>query len=123
MSYIGCAPVLEIADRPLKHWRAVIKLVEDQFLASFLLIILAPLMALVALLIKLDSRGPVFFVQQRFGLNNEPIPVLKFRTMHVDRCDPSGGQRTVQFDPRVTRVGRIPLGCLYGYSDIPPPQG
>jgi hypothetical protein len=83
MSYIGCAPVLEIANRPLKHWRAVTKWLEDQFLAAFLLIVSAPLMALVALLIKLDSRGPVFFVQQRFGLNNEPIPVLKFRTMYV----------------------------------------
>ena len=64
-------------------------------------------MAIVALLIKLDSRGPVLFSQQRFGLNNEAIPVLKFRTMYVDRGDRSGAQRTVQHDPRVTRVGRV----------------
>jgi Undecaprenyl-phosphate glucose phosphotransferase len=107
MSYIGVAPVLEIADRPLKHWRAVVKWLEDKFFATLLLIAFAPLMAIVALLIKLDSRGPVFFVQQRFGFNNEVIPVLKFRTMYVGRCDRSGGQRTVQYDPRITRVGRV----------------
>jgi Undecaprenyl-phosphate glucose phosphotransferase len=107
MRYIGVAPVLEIADRPLKHWRAVVKWFEDQFIAALLLIAFAPLIAIVALLIKLDSRGPVLFVQQRFGFNNEVIPVLKFRTMYVDRGDPSGGQRTVQHDPRITRVGRV----------------
>ena len=60
-----------------------------------------------AILIKLDSPGPVLFVQKRFGFNNEVIGVLKFRTMHIDRADPSGAQRTVRNDPRVTRLGRI----------------
>jgi Undecaprenyl-phosphate glucose phosphotransferase len=107
MSYIGSAPVLEITDRPLKHWRAVAKWVEDISLAAILLIALAPLMLLVALLIKLDSRGPVLFVQKRFGFNNDVIRVLKFRTMYADRGDQSGGRPTVRGDPRVTRIGRI----------------
>jgi Undecaprenyl-phosphate glucose phosphotransferase len=107
MSYIGVAPVLEIIDRPFKHWRAVTKWIEDKSLAALLLLTLAPLIGFVALLIKLDSRGPVFFVQRRFGFNNEIIRVLKFRTMYVDRGDLSGGQRTVPDDPRVTRVGRV----------------
>ena len=58
-------------------------------------------------LIKLDSPGPVLFVQKRFGFNNEVIGVLKFRAMHIDRADPSGAQRTVRNDPRITRLGRI----------------
>jgi Undecaprenyl-phosphate glucose phosphotransferase len=107
MSYVGVAPVLEIADRPLKEWRAVVKWVEDKSLAILLLIAFAPLMGLVALLIKADSRGPVLFVQRRFGFNNEVIPVLKFRTMYVDRGDRSGGQRTIRNDPRITRVGGV----------------
>jgi Undecaprenyl-phosphate glucose phosphotransferase len=107
VSYIGCAPVLEIADRPLKHWRAAVKWLEDKCLAVFLLIAFAPLLAIVALLIKLDSRGPVLFVQPRFGFNNEAIPVLKFRTMYADRGDRSGAQRTVPNDPRITRIGRV----------------
>jgi lipopolysaccharide/colanic/teichoic acid biosynthesis glycosyltransferase len=71
------------------------------------LIFVGPLMALTAILIKLDSPGPVLFVQKRFGFNNEVIGVLKSRTMHIDRADPSGAQRTVRNDPRVTRLGRI----------------
>ena len=76
-------------------------------LGSLLLIFVGPLMALTAILIKLDSPGPVLFVQKRFGFNNEVIGVLKFRTMHIDRADPSGAQRTVRNDPRITRLGRI----------------
>jgi Undecaprenyl-phosphate glucose phosphotransferase len=107
MSYVGTVPVLEIADRPLKHWGALAKWIEDKALATLLVIFLTPLMAITALLIKLDSPGPVLFVQQRFGFNNNVIKVLKFRTMHIDRSDHSGAQRTVRNDPRVTRVGRV----------------
>jgi polysaccharide biosynthesis protein PslA len=96
-----------VVDRPLKNWRAVAKWMEDKLLGLLLLIFVGPLMVLIAILIKLDSPGPVFFVQNRFGFNTEVIRVLKFRTMHVDRSDPSGAQRTVRNDPRVTRLGRI----------------
>jgi lipopolysaccharide/colanic/teichoic acid biosynthesis glycosyltransferase len=54
-----------------------------------------------------SGLDPVLFVQKRFGFNNEVIGVLKFRTIHIDRADPSGAQRTVRNDPRVTRLGRI----------------
>jgi lipopolysaccharide/colanic/teichoic acid biosynthesis glycosyltransferase len=64
-------------------------------------------MALIAILIKLDSHGPIFFVQKRFGYNNEVINVIKFRTMYSNSSDPSGAQRTVRHDPRVTRIGGI----------------
>jgi len=107
MSYVGTVPILEIADRPIKHWRAVAKWLEDKVLSGLLLIFLSPVMAVTALLIKLDSHGPIFFVQERFGFNNDVIQVFKFRTMYVDCGDQSGAQRTVQNDPRVTRVGRV----------------
>jgi Undecaprenyl-phosphate glucose phosphotransferase len=107
LSYVGSVPVFEVVDRPLKNWRAVVKWMEDCLLGSLLLVFIAPLLAAIAMLIKLDSPGPVFFAQIRFGFNNQPIRVLKFRTMHVDLGDPSGAQRTVQNDPRVTRLGRI----------------
>src|SRR5208282_2255757 len=102
MSYVGTVPVLEIADRPLKHWNAIVKWIEDKVFSALLVIFLAPLMATIALLIKLDSQGPVFFVQERFGFNNDVIRVFKFRTMYVDRGDQSGAQRTARNDPRVT---------------------
>jgi Undecaprenyl-phosphate glucose phosphotransferase len=107
VSYIGDVPVFEIADRPLKHWRAVIKWIEDKVIASILLICAGPLMAMIALLIKLDSPGPVLFIQERFGYGNGVIRVFKFRTMYVHRGDQSGAQRTVSNDPRVTGIGRI----------------
>ena len=106
ISLAGDVPVLEIANRPLKHWRAVFKWTEDKLLSAFLLFWLGPLLALIAILIKLETRGLVFFVQERFGFNNNVIRVLKFRTMHVDRGDPTGAARTVRNDPRVTRFGR-----------------
>jgi Undecaprenyl-phosphate glucose phosphotransferase len=107
LSYVGDVPFLAIADRPIKHWSAVAKWIEDKVLSSILLLLMTPLMLIIALLIKLDSPGPVLFVQERFGFNNNVIRVLKFRSMYVDRGDLSGAQRTVKNDPRTTRVGRI----------------
>jgi Undecaprenyl-phosphate glucose phosphotransferase len=107
LSYIGGVPFLAIADRPLKHWSAVSKWIEDKVLSSILLLLLTPLMLIIALLIKLDSPGPVLFVQERFGFNNNVIRVLKYRSMYVDRGDLSGAQRTVKNDSRATRIGRI----------------
>jgi Undecaprenyl-phosphate glucose phosphotransferase len=107
MSYVGNVPMLAIADRPLKHWHYVTKWIEDKALAGIFLVFLAPVFAIAALAVKIDSRGPAFFVQRRFGFNNNVIRVIKFRTMHVQRCDESGAQRTIRSDPRVTRVGRI----------------
>jgi hypothetical protein len=89
------------------RWRALAKWVEDQVLGTLLIIFLAPLMTATALLIKFDSRGPVFFIQERFGFNNRVIKVLKFRTMYINRGDQSGAQPTIYNDPRVTRVGRV----------------
>jgi len=107
MSSLGTSPMINLADQPLKHWNGVLKSIEDKALAILALVLAAPLMAVVALLIKLDSRGPAFFVQERFGFDNSAVGVLKFRTMYVDRGDPTGSRRTARDDPRVTRVGRV----------------
>ena len=64
-------------------------------------------MALVALAIKLDSRGPVLFRQKRYGFNNELIEVYKFRSMYVDQTDATAAKLVTKGDPRVTRVGRF----------------
>jgi lipopolysaccharide/colanic/teichoic acid biosynthesis glycosyltransferase len=72
--------------------------------AALLLVLTSPLLALVALLIRLDSRGPVFFVQARVGRGNWPFPLFKFRTMHTD-ADASS-QWVRDNGHRITRVGR-----------------
>ncbi len=83
-------PVFKLIERPLKDWRAVAKWAEDKVLATILILVTAPLMFFIAIVIKMDSRGPVLFIQDRFGLNNSVIRVFKFRTMHAQLSDPSG---------------------------------
>jgi Undecaprenyl-phosphate glucose phosphotransferase len=104
---LGQVQTIAILDRPLKNWARVTKWLEDKMLSGCLLVAFAPLMGLIALAIRMESEGPVFFVQRRFGFNNELIPVLKFRTMYQALTDQSGAARTVQNDPRVTKVGRF----------------
>jgi exopolysaccharide biosynthesis polyprenyl glycosylphosphotransferase len=72
-----------------------------------MLIALSPVMALVALAVKLDSPGPVLFRQKRFGFNNERIDVFKFRSMYIDKTDANAASLVTKNDPRVTRVGRF----------------
>ncbi len=72
-----------------------------------MLVLAAPLMALIAIAIRLDSKGPVFFKQRRYGFNNELIEVLKFRSLYVDASDASAASSSPRDDPRVTRVGRF----------------
>ena len=84
----------------------VIKRVADILAASAGLLVLAPLMGLIALAIKLDSPGSVFFAHRRVGRYGRPFKVLKFRTM-VQDASKRGGAITAEDDPRVTRVGKI----------------
>jgi exopolysaccharide biosynthesis polyprenyl glycosylphosphotransferase len=79
----------------------------DVTLASFMLILCAPGLVAIALAVKLTSRGPVLFRQQRHGMNNSRFEILKFRTMHVEKGDPHGVQQTRKNDPRVTPIGRL----------------
>ncbi|HKV39636.1 MAG TPA: TIGR03013 family XrtA/PEP-CTERM system glycosyltransferase [Blastocatellia bacterium] len=70
-------------------------------------LISTPVMALVAIAVKLDSRGPVFYVQERVGQNDRPFRIIKFRSMRVEAEQDSGPVWASVADPRVTRVGRI----------------
>ena len=75
-------PTLPMFEKPITDWDMVAKLMLDRSVGALLLLLTAPLMAIIALAIKLDSRGPIFFHQKRFGFNNERIDVLKFRSLH-----------------------------------------
>jgi Undecaprenyl-phosphate glucose phosphotransferase len=106
-SYIGGVPVLDVFDRPITDWDVVMKWLFDRIVGGLALIAALPIMLLVAIAIKLDSRGPIFFKQKRYGFNNELIEVYKFRSMYVDQCDPTAKQLATKNDPRITRVGRF----------------
>jgi Undecaprenyl-phosphate glucose phosphotransferase len=106
-SYIGNLPFLDVFDKPLTDWAAFLKVAEDRLISAALLVLLSPLMLVIALAIKLDSRGPVFFKQKRYGFNNELIEVLKFRSMYANQADVKAEKLVTRDDPRVTRVGRF----------------
>jgi Undecaprenyl-phosphate glucose phosphotransferase len=95
-------PVLR--DRPISLWDQLVKDGFDRSMAAFALLLAMPTMAVIALLIKWDSPGPVYFRQKRLGFDNRPFYILKFRTMtHTS----AGGQlqQARRGDTRVTRVG------------------
>lgn len=103
---LGGLPLLTVRDIALRGWRRAAKRAMDVVGAGCLLILLSPLMVLMAVLVKLDSRGPVFYVQERMGLDARPFRMLKFRSMRQD-AEAHGAGWTVEDDPRVTRLGRI----------------
>ena len=97
--------VLELERRPLEGWGPVFKALEDRLLAALVLFVVFPIFLLIALAIKLDTHGPIFFRQRRHGFNHKVFMVWKFRTMSVVE----DGAQVVQVsrgDQRVTRVGR-----------------
>jgi Undecaprenyl-phosphate glucose phosphotransferase len=106
-SYIGNVPFIDLTDKPIADWDRVKKWLFDKTVAGLALLVLAPVMALIALLIKLDSKGPVLFRQKRQGFNNEVIEIYKFRSMYADCADENASKLVTKNDPRVTRVGRF----------------
>lgn len=104
---VGQVPMLRAMEAPIEGWAGVAKFIEDRVIATLMLIAAGPLMALVALLIKLDSPGPVLFRQPRRGWNGGIFTIYKFRTMRTDVGDAEGADQAKREDPRVTRIGRF----------------
>jgi Undecaprenyl-phosphate glucose phosphotransferase len=106
-SYVGDLAVFDMADRPISDWNLVFKWIFDKVVALSALILLAPIMVVAAIAIKLESKGPVFFMQNRHGFNNELIKIYKFRSMRTDMLDHHAVKQVTRDDPRVTRVGKF----------------
>ena len=109
IDYVGdTVPVGLLADRPIKRWDAVSKATEDFVIGAIVTLLLLPVLALIALAIKLDSPGPILFRQRRHALDNHEFEIYKFRSM---RWNPSpageGLQQTTRQDARITRLGRF----------------
>lgn len=110
-------PLIVFRSAPETSWQMLAKLLIDFFGAAVLLVLTAPLLALVAMLIKLTTPGPVFFRQQRSGLNGAPFEIFKFRTMMTNAeqtkhelaamNEMSGPVFKVTNDPRVTPLGKF----------------
>jgi len=98
-------PVITLRDTPFYGWKRIFKRSLDLFLGSCILMLLAPLFLLVGIMIKLTSRGPVFFRQRRLGLGTQPLDIWKFRSMYVQPGEayPKPAERN---DPRITPFGK-----------------
>jgi Undecaprenyl-phosphate glucose phosphotransferase len=107
IDFYGPIPLLSIRNEPLQSFRnRLIKRTFDFLFSSLIILAIFPwLLPVVAILIKTNSRGPVFFLQDRSGLNNKVFRMIKFRTMLVN--DEADKQQASRNDPRITRVGRF----------------
>lgn len=106
-SHFGSLPIVEVVGKPLSGWDSVIKAAEDYVLGMIILIAVLPVLAVIAIAIRLDSPGPIVFRQRRLGFNNQVFTVYKFRTMYHEAVPASRTVQATEGDPRVTRVGRL----------------
>jgi len=104
---IAGIPVLTLSETPLTGISKVSKAIEDRVLAFIILLCLAPLFLIIALAIKFDSKGPVFFRQNRTGWNGKEFRIWKFRSMRTDQEVSKGEvlKQAEKNDPRITKVG------------------
>ena len=100
-------PLLTLRDTGLRGWRLALKRATDIVGSAAALIVLSPIMMLVAIIVKLDSSGPVFYAQERMGLDAQPFNMLKFRSMRIDAEVETGPVFATQDDPRRTRIGAV----------------
>ncbi len=103
---LGGLPLISIQDTALRGWNLTLKRAMDLIGSAIGLIFVSPLMLLIGLLIKLESRGPVFYVQERMGLDGKPFDLIKFRSMRQD-AERDGPGWTIEDDPRKTKIGNI----------------
>jgi Undecaprenyl-phosphate glucose phosphotransferase len=100
-------PMLNAFEKPLEGWGRVWKRLFDLALSGAVILICLPLMAMIAILIRLETPGPALFRQPRYGFNSKLIEVLKFRTMGAAAADTLGNRLTERNDSRITRVGAV----------------
>jgi len=105
MDELGDLPIVSLQSSPLYGWDSFFKRIFDLTLGTLVLMVVSPLMLAISILIKLTSKGPVLYRQERIGMDGHPIQMLKFRTMRVDAEKETGPIWAKENDPRRTRVG------------------
>jgi polysaccharide biosynthesis protein PslA len=104
---IANIPLTRISGAEIDQGKALAKRAQDVIIGTIALFMVAPIMLMVALAVKLDSPGPIFFRQRRHGFNNEEIVVWKFRSMRTEASDAKAARQISADDDRVTRVGKF----------------
>lgn len=106
MNHIYGAVLIEIDQELMPNWQKVIKRFMDYIISIIALLILSPVILLSVIKVKLGSKGPVFYKQERIGMNGKPFDIIKFRSMYLD-SEKEGPQLSNDHDSRVTPWGRI----------------
>lgn len=106
-SQIYGIPLIDIMPQLMPEWEKRLKRIIDVVVSFLILLVTLPITILTALAIKVDSKGPIFFRQERCGLNNKIFKIIKFRSMIHDAEKMTGPVWSQKDDPRITRVGKI----------------
>jgi exopolysaccharide biosynthesis polyprenyl glycosylphosphotransferase len=106
-SQIYGMPLIDIMPELMPEWEKKLKRLMDIIVSLLILLLSVPITILTSIAIKIDSKGPIFFKQERLGQNGKPFKVLKFRSMIVDAEKHTGPVWSQKNDPRVTRMGRF----------------
>lgn len=105
VSEIAGIPIININGSPISYRAKILKRIEDVVLGSIILTLISPLMLLITILIKVTSKGPVFYKQKRHGFDGKPINVYKFRSMYYERNDTF--KQATKHDTRITPIGKF----------------
>jgi len=105
-SAIFDTPLLEVSNRVMSAWQSNMKQIMDYFLSFIFLIILSPVIAILAIMIKLSGSGPIIYSQQRIGKNGKPFTIYKLRSMTID-AEKDEPLLSSSSDSRVTKIGRV----------------
>lgn len=106
MNHIYGAVLIEIQRELMPRWQKIVKRIIDVIVSGLMLLLLSPLLTFIAIRVRLSSNGPIFYTQERIGLNGKPFTIVKFRSMHVD-AESQGPQLSHSGDNRVTSWGLI----------------
>jgi exopolysaccharide biosynthesis polyprenyl glycosylphosphotransferase len=106
MNHVFGAILIEIQQEIMPNWQRILKRIIDILVSALMLLILSPLYAYIALRVRFSSQGPIFYQQERIGLNGKPFMIYKFRSMRID-AETNGPQLSSDFDNRVTHWGYI----------------
>jgi len=102
---LGDLPIMSLQGSPLYGWNSVSKRIFDVILSTVILVVTSPIMVAIGLLVKLTSKGPILYRQERVGMDGQSFQMLKFRTMRVDAEKETGPVWAKENDPRRTRIG------------------
>jgi exopolysaccharide biosynthesis polyprenyl glycosylphosphotransferase len=116
MNHLFGAVLIQIEQQLMPNWQKVVKRIIDISASIVALIILIPLLIFIMIKVKLSSKGPIFYKQERIGLNGVPFLIIKFRSMRVD-AEASGPQLSSDSDNRMTPWGAIMR--KYRFDEIP----